>query len=189
MILEMKPLFFTVVCLLAAVTIGAAEEPSLSVYEIIKEDIEKGVLPGELILKVTNPTDHPFYVLGWMLSDIPHIVEIQKNGKWSPVPVTRCGFGMTMRTFKANSYLVCDISDLPLMEDDCTFRVRVYLYTEPDIWNVYTEPKKKPYIELVSQSFSTKDFRTAKANEGAKGTETRNLAPRIPGLEPIPESK
>lgn len=157
-----------------------AEEPSVTLYQTIEEDDE--MLWGELILKVNNPTERLFYVLGLSITDIPHNIEVLKNGKWEVVPSRRCGTGMSVRKFLPQSSIIFT-AEAPLNEDDVTFRVRVYLYTEPDIFNLYTQPNRKPYIELVSPQFSTKDFHK-KRGEGLK-------LPRLPGVEPviIPEPK
>jgi hypothetical protein len=160
------------------VRLAIAEEPSVAHYQTIKEDFEKGVISGELILKVNNPTDRTFYVLGFSITDIPCQVEVLKNGKWSVVPSRRCGTGMSVRPFLPQSYIVFTADEAPLNEPDIKFRIRVYLYTEPDIRSLYTEPNRKPWIDFVSPTFNSNDFRQ-KREDAIK-------LPRLPGVEPIP---
>lgn len=170
----MKTLLTTVLWCIA-VHLHAAD-PSVTLYQTIEEDLlERGTF-SELILKVSNPTKQTFYVLGLSITDIPYSVEVLKNSKWETVPPIRCGTGMSMRKFLPDSSIVFTADEAPLMEDDVTFRLRVYLYTEPDIWNLYTDPKHKPYVEVLSPSFSTKDFHK-KRSEASK-------LPRLPGIEP-----
>jgi hypothetical protein len=171
---DMKTLVATAILCLSPLL--RAEEPSVAVYQIIEEDMEKGVAWGELILKVNNPTERLFYVFGNDITDIPHNIEVLKNGKWEVLPSRRCGTGMSTRKFLPQSSIVFT-ADAPLNENDVTFRVRVYLYTEPDVFNLYTEPKRKPWIELLSPQFSTKDFHK-------KSGERFNL-PRLPGVDPV----
>ncbi|MDZ4404580.1 hypothetical protein [Prosthecobacter sp.] len=141
------------------VSLAGTEQPSVSVYQLIKPDPDNLHFAGpELALKISNPTDRTFFVLGSSITDIPHVIETKKNGKWVLSPPTRCGTGMELRRFLADSYIIFDVWDAPVHEEDVTFRVRVYLYTESNIWNVYTDPAKKPYIEILSQEFSSNDF-------------------------------
>jgi hypothetical protein len=173
-----------------------AAEPSVVHYQTIKEDIEKGVLSGELILKVNNPTDRTFYVLGFSITDIPYRVEVLKDGKWSVVPSRVCGTGMNVRPFLPNSYIVFTAHEAPVTDPDITFRLRVYLYTEPDIFSLYTEPNRKPWVDFVSPAFNSNDFREKREGdiqlprlpgiEPLKVPEIKSgTAPKIPGLEPL----
>ena len=163
--------------LLFLTLLAAAEEPAVTHYQSIKEDFEKGVMSGELILKVNNPTDRTFYVLGFSMTDIPYQLEVLKDGKWSVVPSRRCGTGMSVRPFLPHSYIVFTADEAPLNDPNITFRIRVYLYTESDIHSLYTEPNRKPWIDFVSPTFNSNDFRQKR--DGAI------QFPRLPGVEPV----
>ena len=142
-----------------------AGEPSVTLYQKIEEDMEWGTSP-ELILKVNNPTKQTFYVLGLSITDIPYRVEILKGGKWEAILPTRCGTSFSLRKFLPDSSIVFTAYDAPLIEKDVTFRLRVYLYIEPDIRKLYTDPKHESFVELVSPPFSTNDFHK-KLEEGS----------------------
>jgi len=186
------------ICFLFFTTLLHGEGPSVTLYQAIEEDMEKGVPGGELILKLNNPTDRTFFVLGLSITDIPHNIEVFRNNKWEVVPPRRCGTGMSMRKFLPQSEIVFTAYEAPLDEDDLKFRVRVWIYTEEDRFNFYKEPNRKPYVELLSPEFSTKDFHK-KPRESFKlprlpGTPLDELtkphfdeARKIPSLEPIPK--
>lgn len=174
------------------------EEPSVTLYQTIEEDMDKGVLGGELILKLNNPTDRTYYVLGLDITDIPHNIEVFRKGKWEVIPPRRCGTGMSMRKFLPQSNIVFTASEAPLNEDDLKFRVRVYIYTEQNLFNLYTEPNRKPYVELLSPEFSAKDFHKKRTDSfqlprlpGTKfdkpAEDPFGAAPKNPGLKQIPK--
>jgi hypothetical protein len=166
--------------LFAALSVLRAEEPSLTVYETIKEDFTADVMFPELILKVTNPTDRALFVLGLSTTDVPHTIEVLRAGKWVEMPPKRCGTLMSFRRFQPGSHLVFTVFDAPLDEDDVTFRVRAYLYTTSERTNIYKDTTTKPYIEVVSEPFHSKDFHAPRDNKGNPG------APSVPGLDPTP---
>jgi hypothetical protein len=135
---------------------------------------------GRLVLKVANPTEHPFYIFGFGISDVPHTIEVQKDGRWKEVPRPRSLTLASMSKFLPNSYILFDIS-LPFLSDDeeITFRVRAFLSTEPDLTSP-SDPTMKRYLEIVSQPFTTRDFKNLKPS-------AEQL--KIPGLDPTPPEK
>ena len=156
-----------------------ADELKLTLYEAIQSDIMAG-RDGELVLKVTNPTDRVFYVYGYQTSDVPHTIEILKGNKWVEAPPRRCATGWSFRRFQPHSEIVFAVPDAPLDmvgDEDITFRVRAYLYLSTDL-NLYKDPSHKPYVEAVSEPFHAKDFRSAK-----------DAAQKYPGWERIPKDK
>lgn len=186
------PLFLCITALLYAAG------PSVTLYQIIEEHVNKGITGGELILKLNNPTDRTFFVLGNSITDIPHNIEVFRNEKWEVIPPRRCGFGMSMRKFLPQSNIVFDAYEAPLQENDLKFRVRVWIYTDDDYFNLYKGPNRKPYVELLSPEFSTKAFHTKRTDScmppRLPGTPLDKLpeapageVPKIPAFEPIPK--
>ena len=176
----MKTVITTLFLCITALLHGA--EPSVTLYQIIEEDVNKGITGGELILKLNNPTDRTFFVFGNSITDIPHNIEVFRNEKWEVIPPRRCGFGMSMRKFLPQSSIVFDAHEAPLHEDDLKFRVRVWIYTDDDHFNLYKDPNRKAYVELLSPEFSTKDFH--------KNRTYSCMPPRLPGtpLDKPPEA-
>jgi len=89
-----------------------------------------------------------------------------------------------------HSYIIFTADESPLntgYTDNILFRIRVFLYTQPDIRSLYTEPNSKPWIELVSPTFNSNDFRQ-KIFLDAKLPGLPGVDPvAIPGLDPIPK--
>ena len=175
-----KIAFLTLLAFISA----RAEEPSLSLYQFIREDHDHGPIPGEVILKLNNPTDQPVYLFGTFQTDVQHTVQILKDGKWtdSDMPAT-CRIDPTYRAILPGSYIVFDVYGVPPLSDgdeDLTFRVRAVFHTEPDTQRTAKDPKRNTWIELFSPTFSTKELRPKKAPTPAA---------ELPGLEPIPRSK
>jgi hypothetical protein len=148
------------VVVFAASVFASAEEPALNVYEILPEHLERGEL-GELILKISNPPGRTYYILGSWMTDVPYVIEIERNGKWVTVPRDGDLAVPQMRPFLPASYLLFtvnppDVSSLD--KGEVTFRVRAFLYTDSAFTNPYTDLTKRPFIEVVSKEMSTKDF-------------------------------
>lgn len=160
-------------------SVYAANEPALSTYDKIKEKDTPLTYFPELILKLANDTKRTFYVLGTTINDVPHRVEIRKGPKWVPVPSFGCGTMDSLRRFLPGSEILFHVYDAPLSNYDQVFRVRVYLYTEAYLPTLLREmdspldPKQKPYIEILSQEYSSNDFLPSKP-EGWK-------PPKFPG--------
>ncbi len=152
-----------------AVSVSNGAEPSLTVYETIKGDFSEDLILPELILKVTNPTDQVLYVLGLSTADVPHTIEVLRGGKWVEQPPKRCGTLMSFRRFQPQSHLVFTVFDAPLDEEDVTFRVRAYLYTTTERANIYKDTTTKPYIDVVSEPFHSKDFHATPDTKTAPG--------------------
>ena len=153
----MKPLHLASAFYLAALTLCPAEEPSLTVYQKLPEG--SYVSGAELILKVRNPPGRTYYVLVLTMSDVPYVIEIQKNGEWVPAPRPHPLSDARLRPFLPDSYLLLGIP-VPLERDDTVFRVRVFLYTSSYLEGIFPGSTTNSVVEIVSGSFSTKDIRS-----------------------------
>ncbi len=156
-----------------ALSFGHGADLSLTVYETIKGDYSKDLILPELILKVTNQTDQVLFVLGLSTADVPHTIEVLRDGKWVEQPPRRCGTLMSFRRFQPQSHLVFTVFDAPLDEEDVTFRVRAYLYTTTERANIYKNTTTKPYVDVVSEPFHSKDFHA---------TPDTGTSPAVPGV-------
>jgi hypothetical protein len=152
----MKPIHPAIVLFLAASALCFAEEPSLSVYQILHEaPLTTG---AELIMKVRNPPGRNYYILGLTMSDVPYVMEIQKDGKWVPAPQPHALSEFRLRPFLPDSYLVFGIP-IQMQHEDAVFRVRIFLYTASELSQIYPGSPDNSVVEVVSGPFSTKDFR------------------------------
>jgi hypothetical protein len=154
----MKPIYLALALLLSASAICRAGTPSLSVYQILRSS--PASVGCELMMKVSNPPGQTYYVLGLSVSDVPYIVEIEKGGKWIAAPRAHALVEAQMRPFLPDSYLIFDVPVSFNGIEDITFRVRVFIYTVPDRERIYLESPAHTVVELVSDSFSSKDFRS-----------------------------
>jgi hypothetical protein len=173
-----KDIFQIVTALLVlASALCRSEEPSLTVYEIVREDLNIGRI-GQVILKINNPTTTTYYIPGSFMTDVPCVIEIERDGKWVTWPQRRTLLIPKMRPFLPSSYLLFDTFTPFVQEPRVTFRVRAFLYTNPTFTNPYMDLTKRPFIEVVSRSLSTKELEPLE--------EPVPPEPSIPGLRPIP---
>jgi len=165
-VLRMKFLAMLSALVLAAGALCRAEEPSLSVYQIIPGDSENP--RGELIMKLNNPPGRTYYLYTPGITSILAAIEVQKDGQWIDAPrETYCltSFYACARThpFLPDSYVVFDTDLPPSLRDYSVFRVNVRLLTAPpDLLHPEAVPPGKGYIDLVSEPFSTKDLKPVK---------------------------
>jgi hypothetical protein len=181
----MKPFKSAVVALLAMIAFAAAEEPSVSIYQIIPQDYYEGPELAEVILKLNNPTYKPLYTFGQYLADVQHTLQVLKDGKWSDYPSEGgcAGVNPAYRAILPGTYITFNVFPLPVVLDDdpdLVCRVRAVIHTERRSHTDTTKPARQTWIELFSPTFSTKDLRSKKSLPPI---------PAISGLKPIPKSK
>jgi len=159
-----------------------ADEPSLTVYEVLHENINTAELPA-VILKINNPPGRKFYIYGLYMTDVPHVLEVEQNGHWTPLPPFYEPLAVRkMRAFLPGSYLLFDVyppSTSYPYEDNLKFRVRAFLYTNPAFTNPFLDLRQRPFIEVISRPIFTQETAPLKTP----------APPSIPGLVPVPAGK
>jgi hypothetical protein len=149
-----------ITCFFAICAAALAEEPSLKVYEILPPNYPQGELE-ELVLKIDNPTGRTYYIYGSTITDVPYVIEIERDGRWVTLPRPGDLVVQKMRPFLPGSYLLLTVYP-PLTSSrepqEVKFRVRAFLFKDASVTNPYTDLRQRPFVELVSPVLSTKSF-------------------------------
>jgi hypothetical protein len=118
------------ILILSAISLFAAETPTVEVYLIRKHDAKAEVpqMPAT-ILEISNPTDKTFFISGTRIESPFHDTEAKRDGKWLLLPRFTCGTGIEMFPLRPGAKILVTVS-FPL--DEPSARFRFYFFTSED---------------------------------------------------------